>query len=651
MCLSMWLRHLALVLLPGTVIACGGPGLPSPGGPDDVTVGEGALAPDVTVSFQRGVSPSSSYAGVTDTWLQETAPSTNAGGDTVLRMDRDSPAGTGLSANALLRFDLSAIPSNATVRSVTLTFTVTNRTSGEGFFLYAASRDWSESQATWTRATSTTTWSAPGARGAADRGATVLGTILPTVTGTYSVTLGAEGLAAVQAWVKNPASNRGFVLDADTNMDGLDVASSEATTLAQRPQLTVTYTPGFVHPGLHVSQAQLDFVKAKIAAGAQPWASQFSKAAGGTYANTAWTPHPVTTMQCGNSGDTTDIGCNDSRQDALHAYTLALLWYHTRDQRYADAAIRILDAYANTLQTIVFVNGDISTYNGPLQAAWLAELFPRAAEILRYSGAGWPQERALKFGDMLKRAMLPRIVNGWSGGGSNWNNSMTNGVMNIAVYTDDKALFDKSLAMWRQHVRETYYLTSDGAVPVAAPDQLTADGRWKDGVLLSSWRGQTEFGTARVNGISMEACRDFGHATMSIASVSQAAETALIQGVDLYSEQETRLIAGAEFMARYLVPYAPDNNAQATISVDPWFCARRSEFVTKNGQRVPNNTMEVQLLPTWEILYNHYGVRKGRSMPSTAALLPRVRAGGQATDLQMSWESLTHAGVGSVGLP
>ena len=646
----MWLRRLALILVPGTVVACGGPELPDSATLDAVQENPGALAADVTVSFQRGVSPSATYAGVSDTWLQENLPSTNAGADPLLRMDRDAPAGSGQSVNTLLRFDLRTIPAGATVRSVKLTVHVTNRTGGEGYFLYTAGRDWSEAQATWARATSTTPWSAPGARGAADRGASVLGTLIPAVTGSHTVTLGAAGIAAVQAWVNNPASNRGFVLDADTNMDGLELASSESTTPAQRPQLTVTYTTGFVHPGLHVSQAQLDFVRAKIAAGAQPWTGQLSKAVNSRYANTAWTPQPVQTMRCGNSGSTVDIGCFNSRQDALRAYTLALLWYHTREQRYADAAIRILDAYADTLQTILFIDGDNSTYNGPLQAAWLAELFPRSAEILRYSGAGWPQEKAVRFGDMLKRAVLPRIVNNWAGGGSNWNNSMTNGVMNIAIYTDDKALFDKSLAMWRRLVPETYYLTSDGAVPVVPPDYRNADGSWKSGMMLKNWRGQTEFGTARVNGISMEACRDFGHATMSIASISQAAETALIQGVDLYAEQEERLIASAEFMARFLVPHAPNNNGQLTIPVESWLCARRSQYVEKNDVPVPNNTIEVQILPTWEILFNHYVTRKGRSMPSTTALIPRVRAGGPATDLQMSWETLTHAGVGSVGL-
>ena len=70
----------------------------------------------------------------------------------------------------------------------------------------------------------------------------------------------------------------------------------------------------------------------------------------------------------------------------------------------------------------------------------------------------------------------------------------------------------------------------------------------------------------------------------------------------------------------------------------------------KNGEPVPNNTVEVQIQPTWEIVFNHYATRRGRSMPSTAALIPRVRADNSATDLQMSWETLTHAGVGSAGL-
>lgn len=650
-----WRRPAALIAVITTLAGCGGGGGGSRGeSPAADTAAPGAppvepavLASSVSVSFQRGVSPSAGYAGVTDTWLQQSAPTTNAGADTLLRVDRDAPAGSGQRATALLRFDLSAIPAGAKLQSVQLTFNVTNRTSGEGFFVYPATRAWTESGATWNQAGAAVAWSAAGARGAQDRGAAVLATVLPTATGNYAVPLNAAGVAVVQGWVNAPSTNLGFVIDADTNTDGLDVASSEAATPALRPQLTVTYTPGFVHPGLHVSRGQLEFVRAKIAGGEPPWSDHFAEAL--TKGAPGWVPKPVAVMRCGNGGSKVDEGCTDSRADALKAYTMALLWFHTRDQRYADAAIRILDAYADTLQTVVYVGSDVNTHNGPLQAAWLAELFPRSAEILRHSGAGWPEERAVLFGDMLKRALLPRIVNGWAGGGNNWNNSMTNGVMNIAVYTDDRALFDKALAMWRQRVRETIHLASDGAEPIPAPDQRAASGRWKTGTLVGAWKGQVEFGTARVNGVSYEACRDFGHATMSIASLSQTAETAFIQGVDLYAEEADRLVAGAEFMARYLVPYAPERSDQATVAVEPWVCARRSEFVKKNGAAVPNNTVEVQILPAWEIVFNHYAGRRGMAMPMTEALLPRARAGDKFTDLQMSWDTLTHAGVGWAG--
>ena len=36
--------------------------------------------------------------------------------------------------------------------------------------------------------------------------------------------------------------------------------------------------PAFVHPGILVTRAQLDFVKGKIAAGAEPWTSAAARA-------------------------------------------------------------------------------------------------------------------------------------------------------------------------------------------------------------------------------------------------------------------------------------------------------------------------------------------------------------------------------------
>ncbi|WP_158625776.1 DNRLRE domain-containing protein [Corallococcus carmarthensis] len=231
-------RRRAPLLLPLLLtVACGD--LPSDAGA--LSSVDSSLEAPVTVSFQEQVSPSAAYTGVSDATLSQDTPTVNAGADGLLRLDRDYPTGSGKVTNGLLRFDVSAIPANATVQAVRLTFNVRNSTSGEGFFVMAAGRSWNEAQATWTLAATGSPWSGPGASGAADRGATSFATLLPGATGSYGVDLNAAGIAAVQGWAANAATNQGFVLDANTNMDGLELDSSEAATLANRPKLTVTY--------------------------------------------------------------------------------------------------------------------------------------------------------------------------------------------------------------------------------------------------------------------------------------------------------------------------------------------------------------------------------------------------------------------------
>ncbi|RKH36007.1 DNRLRE domain-containing protein [Corallococcus praedator] len=240
-------RH-ALVLLPALLaMACGGETPPEP-----LSTVDSALGAPVTVSFQEQVAPTAAYTGASDVTLLQNTPTVNLGADALLRMDRDYPTSSGKVSNSLLRFDLGAIPANATVQSVRLTVNVKNSTTGEGFFVYAAGRAWTESQATWNNATSTTAWATVGASGASDRGATSFATLIPGATGSYGVDLNAAGIAAVQGWVQSAGTNNGFVLDANTNMDGLELDSSEAAIAANRPKLTVTYAlpdePG--NPGI-----------------------------------------------------------------------------------------------------------------------------------------------------------------------------------------------------------------------------------------------------------------------------------------------------------------------------------------------------------------------------------------------------------------
>jgi hypothetical protein len=94
--------------------------------------------------------------------------------------------------------------------------------------------------------------------------------------------------------------------------------------------------------------------------------------------------------------------------------------------------------------------------------------------------------------------------------------------------------------------------------------------------------------------------------------------------VDLYGEQGDRLRAGYEFHAQYL-----DGK-----SVPSWLCGGSLKDVSPD--------------PMWEIGYNELALRQGRSLPSTATLVGKIRPSG--VDHHMVWETLTHANVGDAGL-
>ena len=57
---------------------------------------------------------------------------------------------------------------------------------------------------------------------------------------------------------------------------------------------------------------------------------------------------------------------------------------------------------------------------------------------------------------------------------------------------------------------------------------------------------------------------------------------------------------------------------------------------------------DVRADPMWEIALNHYATRLGSELPETAELVQNIRPSG--ADHHMVWETLTHAGIGMVGL-
>jgi hypothetical protein len=377
--------------------------------------------------------------------------------------------------------------------------------------------------------------------------------------------------------------------------------ATESSGAAKASAPAVRSKAGFYHPGVLVNRAQLDFVKGRIASGAEPSKSAFDAARASNLGASDYSPRPIDTVICGPRSNP-DIGCKDEQRDSEAAYAQALLWYFTGDKTYAANAIKIMNAWSSTL------TGGHKRENGPVQAAWCAEVWPRAAEIIRYSDAGWSEADIAKFKNMLAKQYVPSLVDGSCENG-NKELSMSEALINIGVFNDDRAIFDAGVKMWRGRAPAYIYLTTDGPAPVKP-----------EGCEMAIW-GNKGYTTPLVDGLLQETCRDSGHANLALSAMVNAAETARQQGLDLYAEQAKRIMAALEYQAQFLPP---------------------------NAAPVPEH-LEFNKHPTWEIAYNHFHNRLGHKLPKIAAVLPTNRPTG--VNHHMVWETLTHAGIGEIGLP
>jgi hypothetical protein len=355
----------------------------------------------------------------------------------------------------------------------------------------------------------------------------------------------------------------------------------------------------FAHPGVTVSQGQLDFARSKVSAGAQPWKGAFDQMMASKYADLNRTPKPRAVVECGSYSNP-DHGCTDEREDAIAAYTHALAWYVTRDERHARKAIELMDAWSAVIR-------DHTNSNAPLQTGWAGSSWPRAAEIIKHTYTGtWANSG--RFATMLRTVYLPEIINGSNSNG-NWELSMMEAAVGISVFLEDKASYDKAMAKFRTRTAAYVYLESDGALPKTVPSQ-NLNTREK---IVKYWQGQSTF----VNGLSQETCRDFTHTGYGLSAISHVAETSRIQGQDLYgTDVGERLRHGLGFHAKY----------QLGAGAETWLCG---------------GSLKLGLGPVTEVGHNALANRLGHAMTNTGTLTQRGRPAG-SNNLFVAWETLTH---------
>ena len=369
-----------------------------------------------------------------------------------------------------------------------------------------------------------------------------------------------------------------------------------------QPGVTVTAQAApatFVHPGVDVSKSQLDFARTEVLAGAQPWKGAYDQMMASSYASLSRTPKPRAVVECGSYSNP-NYGCTDEREDAIAAYTDALAWYITKDARYAQKAIEIMDAWSATITSH-------TNSNAPLQTGWAGASWPKAAEIIKYTYTGtWTN--SARFATMLRNVYLPEIINGSNSNG-NWELTMMDAAIGISVFLEDRTSYDKAMALFRTRTAAYIYLASDGSVPKTVPSQnLNTTAK-----IVAYWQGQSTF----VTGLTQETCRDFTHTGYGLSSISHVAETSRIQGTDLYgTDVGERLRQALGFQSKY----------QLGEAVPSWLCG---------------GSLTLGLGPVTEVGYNALHNRLGIAMTNTQTLTLDNRPAG-TNNLFVAWEMLTH---------
>jgi hypothetical protein len=199
-----------------------------------------AAATESTIAtFQQGVS---GYTGAQDTYLAQAAPNTVEGALLNWRWDTENPSPS--QEFGLIRFDgifgsgPGQIPAGSTIVSASLILVSDNSTATPAGAVNEAAVDWSTSTATWNNF--------GGEAGVqADEYRTSPAYVAPLFTGATASTLITESVnvtASLQSWLTNPSLNFGWVFRPNSN-DGAVVFSSEASTIAYHPTLTVEYDP------------------------------------------------------------------------------------------------------------------------------------------------------------------------------------------------------------------------------------------------------------------------------------------------------------------------------------------------------------------------------------------------------------------------
>lgn len=265
---------------------------------------------------------------------------------------------------------------------------------------------------------------------------------------------------------------------------------------------------GFIHPGMMQNTDDLEYMKAKIHAGEEEWVHAFDLLQNETSLD--FMAEPFTHVVRGSYGREGQ-GHRELSSSAAQAYRHALLWYLKKDKNHAEKAIDIINAWSETLW-------DFDDNDAKLIAGLTGQHFLNAAEILRYTGAGWKNEDIQRFSRLMLTVYYPYIQDFFDEANGNWDAAMINTMLCIGVFTDRQDIFQRAIERF-------FWGPNNGGI--------------------------TKY--IYPNGQIQESTRDWPHVQLGLGEFAKAAQVAWTQGVDLYKVADNRLALGVEYTSRFML--------------------------------------------------------------------------------------------------
>ena len=345
---------------------------------------------------------------------------------------------------------------------------------------------------------------------------------------------------------------------------------------------------GFVHPGLLHSKEDLTRIKEGVASGSGAIHDGYGVLAESPYAKSDYRMQgPVKEW-----GRAPNINTGQAQEDAKAVYQNALMWVITGKQEHAEKAKQILNAWAERLEKVSGIDGVLASGLQGFQ-------FANAAEIIRYTDAGWSEEEARRCERSFMEAWLPTIDHYAYFANGNWETAALQTKMAIAVFCNDRELFEET-------VRYAVNGAGNGSIPhmVVYP-----------------------------TGQCQEMTRAQHYTQLGLDLLGNAAEVAWNQGVDLYGWNDQRLLAGFEYTAKYglgeEVPFQHYLDRTGKYGY-----GGRNDHYTEISSKSRG-----RFSPIFERVYHHYVHRRGRSAPYSERVVEQKRPEGFSGD---------HLGLGTL---